>query len=63
MKLGAMIGTMILPGIGTAVGSAIGGLGGYLVGEYAGGGIVDTLTSDDQTPQGRQPRGRTHCQR
>lgn len=40
-KLGAVIGTAMLPGVGTIIGGALGGLGGYLAGRFAAGEAVD----------------------
>jgi tape measure domain-containing protein len=40
-KLGAAIGTALLPGVGTIVGGALGSLGGYFAGRYLGGKIID----------------------
>ena len=40
-KMGAALGTTILPGIGTAIGGFLGAGGGYLTGRWAGGKAVD----------------------
>lgn len=45
-KLGALAGTAVLPGIGTAIGGALGGITGAIVGEKAGRGVGRGLVSD-----------------
>lgn len=45
-KLGALAGTAVLPGIGTAIGGALGGITGAIVGEKAGRGVGRGLVTD-----------------
>lgn len=45
-KLGALAGTAVLPGIGTAIGGALGGITGAIVGEKAGRGVGRGLVID-----------------
>lgn len=50
-KIGAGIGTMIVPGIGTAVGSIAGGIGGYWLGSEIGETIVDFFRNEFNTKE------------
>lgn len=45
-KLGALAGTAILPGVGTAIGGALGGIAGAFLGDKAGRGIGRSLVGN-----------------
>ena len=44
---GAALGTLIMPGIGTAVGGVLGGIGGYFGGDYVGQKLAGWMLGDD----------------
>lgn len=56
-KIGALIGTAIMPGVGTLIGGALGGLGGYIAGSNLADTIFDAVAPESKQAQKQEVGG------